>query len=76
VLRRADADLCAKLVGISPKDRSEHVGEHAITLGPILRYPRPHRRERVRKPSDSRPRSSSLRASAPRASEKPSGVVL
>src|SRR5271155_3194037 len=49
VPRRTDADLRAKLVGISSQNWSQDVGEHAITLRPILRYPGPHRRERVGK---------------------------
>ena len=47
VLRGTDADLRAKLVGISPQERGQDVGEHAIALRPILRHPGPHRRERV-----------------------------
>src|SRR5215467_9711611 len=49
VLHGTDTHLPAKLVGLSPQDWSENVVEHTITLRPIPRYPRPHRRERVRK---------------------------
>ena len=61
-----DADLRTKLVGISPQDWSQDVGEHTIALCPVLRYPGPHRRERVGKPPGSRPRSAA-RAPGPRA---------
>src|SRR5262249_10540416 len=49
VLLGSDTHLRAKLVGRSPQDWSENVVEHTITLRPIPRHPRPHRRERIRK---------------------------
>ncbi len=34
MLCRADADLPAKLAGISPQEWSQDVGEHSVALGP------------------------------------------
>ena len=49
VLRGPYADLGPKVLGISPQDRSQDVGEHVVALRPIRGHPGPHRREGGRK---------------------------